>query len=123
MGVTLIGGIMKFLLLLMITTFTYAVPRSMKLAAPSNIEVIGKELRLTFTLNCTSDWALDWSRMVLTSDDEGDMAVAVGMVYSNQDCTSGDQLRDYHLTIDPLHYGYSMSEVEGGFIPMDLDTK
>lgn len=101
-----------------------AVPHQMKLAAPSRIVVLEQEgrLELTFLLPCNNDWALDWSQVVMTSDDEGDMAAAVGLIYSAAPsvCGPSSELKEFKLVVDPADYFYPFSRTPGGYVPMHL---
>lgn len=103
----------------LVISSAHAVPRGMKLAAPTKIEKVGKELKLTFLLKCESDLALEWSSVVMVSNDEGDQAAAVGLVYSTDECEEGDKRTKHLLTVDPSHYGYSVEDT-AEFVPMDL---
>ncbi len=67
-------GIFTLIAGLGISTASFAVPGAMKLVAPTNIRVDEntKQLELTLSLPCKNEWALDWSKAVMTSNDEGD---------------------------------------------------
>jgi hypothetical protein len=117
---------MKMLIFLLavlcLNQLALAVPRSMTLASPQKIEILNKEklIRLTFELKCQSEYALDWSRVVMTNDDEGDQAVAIGLVHSWDNCKENDPMTKHELLVDPTEHGYSINNVPGGFQPMNL---
>jgi hypothetical protein len=103
------------------SALAFATPGEMRLISPSKIEVTGSGLKLAFLLPCKNDSALDWSQIVMTNDDSGDKAAAVGLVYSTADsvCGSSKKMKKFELTIDPGKYGYPVDSTYE-YIPMDL---
>lgn len=120
---------MKKICLLVVSTFifsssVFATPSSMTLASPTRIQRIGVNmLKLTFMLPCSGEYALDWSKIVMTHDDSGDQVAAVGLVYSASEgtCAPSTKLKKYTLEIDPAEYGYKItSKGTADFEAMDL---
>lgn len=120
---------MKAISAILISTFIFstaavATPSAMKLASPSKIQRLGvKLLKLTFMLPCKAESALDWSQVVMTNDDSGDMTAAVGLVYSTSEstCEPSVKLKKYELEVDPGSYGYPITKSsDSSFEAMDL---
>jgi hypothetical protein len=99
-----------------------AVPRQMYLASPSKIAVSGKNVNLTLQLAC-QNVNVDESagNLVAVHDDEGDNAVALGVVLSKSNCMPGE-LKSVVLTYDLKQTGLSAEDLKNGatLIPMDL---
>lgn len=99
----------------------FSAPAEMSLAAPTKIKRVKKQLKLEFMLPCASEYTLDTAKIVMTNDDSGDMAAAIGLVYSQSDreCKKTNTLKKFEITVNPKSYGYEF--VEGAsFEAMDI---
>ena len=102
----------------------FAVPRGMYLASPKKIEVVGGKVKLTLSLNCKNESPDEWAgSLVAVSDDEGDMAVGLGVVLAKSSCEASAKARDYVLTFDLKQTGLSAADLKGGasLEPMELE--
>ena len=112
----------------------FAVPRGMKLVSPSNIVVNkkAKKIRMEFDLNCeekrdgqTAD-PFEWASPVLSADDEGDVAYAVGVVISTDydACIESKESHHFSWEIKPQDYLPPSDKISNwdndGFVPMNL---
>lgn len=100
----------------------FAVPRNMYLASPTKIEVVKKQVKLTFELPCTNEYPNEWAgNLISVSDDEGDLVQGLGVVLSKESCEPGP-LKNYVFTYSLKEAGLSLEDLKAGasFAPIDL---
>jgi hypothetical protein len=110
------------LCVLAFSTSAFAVPSDLKLIRPKKLDrVQGKKLKITFELPCSNDEATDWSRVVMTNDDSGDMLGVVAMVVPMDGCKKGPP-QDFTMVVNPEDHGYALGRgpVSNYFKPASL---
>ncbi len=113
---TLIGLILSF------CTVAYAVPRNMYLASPKKIQVIGKQVFLTFDLECSNEFPDEWAgNLIAVSDDEGDMSIALGIALSKESCQAGPA-KEFTYKYSLSKTGMRQSDLKNGatFEPLNI---
>ena len=110
-----------FLIIFSLFSFpVFAVPISNVLIGVDSVKIVGKDkIKVTYTIPCVVD---DWSNIVMSSDDTGDMTVAVGLVYSETDrngCESGIK-NTFFKIIETKTYGYSTADEVVVFESMEV---
>jgi len=114
--------ILLAIIILAFSSISLAVPRGVYLAAPKKIEVIGTKVKLLFNLSCKNKNPDEWAgNLISLYDDEGDMAVGLGVVFSKSSCDPGP-LREYSFEYNLKEIGFTANDIANGttLIPLNL---
>ena len=106
---------------LMLSLSVFAVPRGLYLASPKATIVDGSKVKLYFDLACKNASPDEFAgNLVAVSDDEGDMAVGLGVVLAKSSCVAGPKrqfiftydLKDAGLTIDDIKHDVTVQPID-----------
>lgn len=110
-------------LLVMSSVSAFAAPTDFVLLSPKKITLKEDQtLELEIVLPCKNKEVLDFSQIVMSSDDSGDLAIVVGVVVSMNNCESSKYLKTFKLNANPKSYGYTVDQ-DVTFEPMSIKTK
>lgn len=99
-----------------------AVPRGLYIAAPHKIKVVGNKVQLTLKLACKNEYPDEWAgNLVAVSDDEGDMAIALGVVLSQDSCDAGPK-KNFVFEYDLKQTGVTASDLANGVTLEPVDV-
>ena len=91
---------------LILSASAFAIPHENTLVTVDRVELKPNgKLLVSYTLPCRYD---DSSQIIMNSDDTGDLAVAVGVIYSaeKRNCGPGPA-KQFTREIDPSRFGYT----------------
>ena len=103
-------------MILLSSTVAMAVPRGVYLASPEKVEVVGEKMVLTFKLPCQNEAPNEWAgSLVAVSDDEGDLAIGVGVALAKKSCVSGPA-KEFKFQYDLKELGISSKDIKSGTV-------
>lgn len=103
---------------LLLSPMAFSSPTQMRLLRPDTVTVKNGRLSVSVLLPCKNRTALDWSTIVRSADDTGDLVTVVGLVVSESQCEkSADGQLNRYTTDEAIGYKPQKEEI---FTQMEL---